>query len=86
MVVVMNPGYTEKEKYQWKEQLVQWGSSDLCPLEDADARNNLTNQGHVAVHNRDGKLGEIEYRSSDITKNFFFFCITPFWIPSIGGA
>ncbi len=59
MVVVMNPGYTEKEKYQWKEQLVQWGSSDLCPLEDADARNNLTNQGHVPAHNGQGMFFEM---------------------------
>ena len=55
MVVVMNPGYSDKEKEQWKEHLVQWGSNDLCPLEDADARNNLTNPGHVAVHNGAGK-------------------------------
>ena len=27
----------------------------------------------------------IEYRSNDITKNFFF-CISVFWIPCIGGA
>ncbi|XP_071800276.1 zinc finger SWIM domain-containing protein 6-like [Asterias amurensis] len=51
MVVVMNPGYSQREKMTWKEQLVQWGSNDLCPLEDADARNNLTNPSLVGVLN-----------------------------------
>ncbi len=60
MVVVMNPGYSQREKLTWKEQLVQWGSNDLCPLEDADARNNLTNPSLVGVLNNPPAAGDAD--------------------------
>ncbi|XP_041475429.1 zinc finger SWIM domain-containing protein 5-like [Lytechinus variegatus] len=51
MVVVMNPGYSKREKEHWRVRLRQWSSNDLCPLEDADARSNIPNPGPGAINN-----------------------------------
>ena len=80
---------SKKVMYYWKEECVSFIQKQTY-ANRMYIMHIIINEGDVKVwvshrsKRNFWKLVIIEYRSDDVTKNFF--CISAFWIPCIGGA
>jgi len=58
MCVVLNPHCKRQQKTSWLQQLRRWSGVDVCPLEDGNHGNELTNLTNALPQGPHGHLGD----------------------------